>query len=237
MKNNKKHVYVSFTYLIFTVMFVAAILIGNVLAAKQIGVGTFGTPAGILVFPLSYVMSDVVAEVYGFKAMRRIIWIGFAFTLLQAVLMGLASVLPAPVWYQNSHAFAIIAGLAPRIFLGQVLAYLVGEWANATIISKMKFLHFTKTDSKGAFSIRAVASTVVGEFLDSAIFIPVAFIGVNPINSILTTIFLQSSIKIIYEIIMLPFTNWLVKKVKHYEEVDHVDMGIKYSLIGSTIRK
>ena len=116
-------------------MFVAAILIGNVLAAKQIGVGTFGTPAGILVFPLSYVMSDVVAEVYGFKAMRRIIWIGFAFTLLQAVLMGLASVLPAPVWYQNSHAFAIIAGLAPRIFLGQVLAYLVGEWANATIIS------------------------------------------------------------------------------------------------------
>lgn len=235
MKNNKK--YVSFTYLIFAVMFVAAILIGNILAAKQIGAGAVGIPAGVLVFPLSYVMSDIVAEAYGFKAMRRIIWIGFAFTALQSLLMALANVLPAPVWYQNGHAFAIVAGLAPRIFLGQVLAYLVGEWANATVISKMKFLHFTWTGSKGAFSIRAVASTVVGEFLDSAIFIPVAFIGVNPLNSILITVCLQASIKIAYEIIMLPFTNWLVKKVKHYEEVDHVDMGIKYSLIGSTVRK
>lgn len=235
MKNNEKHV--SFTYLIFAIMFVAAILIGNTLASKQIGIGTVGTPAGILVFPLTYVMSDIVAEVYGFKAMRRIIWIGFAFTALQSVLMALANVLPAPVWYQNSKAFAVVAGLAPRIFLGQVLAYLVGEWANATIISKMKFLHFTRTDSKGAFSIRAVASTVIGEFLDSAIFIPVAFVGVNPLNSILTTVFLQASIKIAYEIIMLPFTNWLVKKVKHYEGIDHVDMGIKYSLIGSTARK
>lgn len=232
MKNNERHV--SFTYLIFAVMFVAAILIGNTLASKQIGIGTVGTPAGILVFPLTYVMSDIVAEVYGFKAMRRIIWIGFAFTALQSGLMALANVLPAPVWYQNSKAFAVVAGLAPRIFLGQVLAYLVGEWANATIISKMKFLHFTRTDSKGAFSTRAVASTVIGEFLDSAIFIPVAFVGVNPLNSILTTVCLQASIKIAYEIIMLPFTNWLVKKVKHYEEIDHVDMGIKYSLIGST---
>lgn len=235
MKNNERHV--SFTYLIFAIMFVAAILIGNTLASKQIGIGTVGTPAGILVFPLSYVMSDIVAEVYGYKAMRKIIWIGFAFTALQAALMALANWLPAPVWYHNGKAFAIVAGLAPRVFLGQVLAYLAGEWANATVLSKMKFLHFSRTDSKGAFSIRAVVSTVVGELLDSAIFIPVAFLGVNPLNSILTTVFLQSSIKIAYEIIMLPFTNWLVKKVKHYEEIDHVDMGIKYSLIGSTARK
>lgn len=231
MKKTKN--YVSFTYLIFTLMFVSAILIGNVLASKQIGAGNIGTPAGILVFPLSYVMSDIVAEVYGYKAMRKIIWIGFAFTALQAALMALANWLPAPVWYQNGKAFAVVAGLAPRVFLGQVLAYLVGEWANATVISKMKFLHFSRTDSKGAFSIRAVASTVVGELLDSAIFIPVAFLGINPLNSIITTIFLQSSIKIAYEIIMLPFTNWLVKKVKNYEDVDHVDMNIKYSLFGS----
>ena len=231
MAKNKK--YVSFTYLIFATMFVAAILIGNVLASKQIGAGTVGTPAGIIVFPLSYVMSDIVAEVYGFKAMRRIIWIGFAFTALQAVLLAIANFCPSPVWYTNGKAFSVVAGLAPRVFAGQVLAYLVGEWANATIISKMKFLHFSRTDSKGAFSIRAVASTVVGELLDSAIFIPVAFLGINPLNSIVTTIFLQSSIKIAYEIIMLPFTNWLVKKVKNYEDVDHVDMNIKYRLFGS----
>lgn len=233
MKNNKKHVYVSFTYLIFTVMFVAAILIGNVLAAKQIGVGTFGIPAGTLVFPLSYVMSDIVAEVYGYKAMRRVIWIGFAFTALQALLMTVASYLPYPVWYQNNVAFQTIALNAPRILAGQVIAYLVGEWANAMVISKMKANHFTKTNSKGAFSLRAVMSTLAGEFLDSVIFIPIAFLGVNPLDSMITSTITLTIIKVAYEIIMLPFTNWLVNKVKHYENIDQVDLNISYKLFGS----
>lgn len=233
MNNQSKDKYVTFMYLVFAVMFVSAVLIGNVLASKQIGWGTFGIPAGTLVFPLSYVMSDIVAEVYGYKAMRRVIWIGFAFTALQALLMTVASYLPYPVWYQNNVAFQTIALNAPRILAGQVIAYLVGEWANATVISKMKATHFTKTNSKGAFSLRAVMSTLAGEFLDSVIFIPIAFLGVNPLNSMVTSIVSLTIIKVVYEIIMLPFTNWLVKKVKNYEDIDHVDLNIKYRLFGS----
>lgn len=233
MNNQSKDKYVTFMYLVFAVMFVSAVLIGNVLASKQIGWGTFGIPAGTLVFPLSYVMSDIVAEVYGYKAMRRVIWIGFAFTALQALLMTIASYLPHPIWYQNSEAFSLIALSAPRILAGQVIAYLAGEWANATVISKMKATHFTKTNSKGAFSLRAVMSTLAGEFLDSVIFIPIAFLGVNPLNSMVTSIISLTIIKVVYEIIMLPFTNWLVKKVKNYEDIDHVDLNIKYRLFGS----
>lgn len=223
---------VTMLYMIFAITFVAAILMGNVLASKQINLFFGATPAGILVFPMTYIMSDIVAEVYGFKAMRKIIWIGFAFTIIQSLLLMLAAVLPAPIWFTNTKGFEMIAMQSPRILLGQILAYLCGEWLNATVISKMKFLHFQKTNSKKAFSVRAVVSTIFGEFTDSIIFIPIAFLGVNPLNTIVTTIILQATIKISYEIIMLPFTNWLVKRVKEREEIDQVDMGISYKLIG-----
>ena len=223
---------VTFLYMIFGITFVAAILMGNILATKQLNLGIGAAPAGILVFPMTYIMSDIVAEVYGFKAMRKIIWIGFAFTIVQSLLLMIASVLPAPVWYANTKGFELIAMQSPRILLGQLLAYVVGEWLNAGVISKMKFLHFSKTNSKKAFSVRAVASTVVGELADSAIFIPVAFIGINPLNTILVSVFLQASCKIAYEIIMLPFTNWLVNKVKKYEGIDNVDVDISYKIIG-----
>ena len=219
-------------YMIFGITFVAAILMGNVMAAKQLAIGTWSTPAGVLVFPLSYIMSDVVAEVYGYKAMRRIIWIGFAFTALQATLLTIAAHWAAPVWYHNSTAFSVVVENAPRILLAQVLAYLVGEWANAVVLSKMKSRNFEKNGTKNKFAWRAVASTIVGEGLDSLIFIPIAFVGVNPLPTIMTTVVLQASIKVAYEVIMLPFTNWLVNKVKHHEEIDHVDLNIKYNLVG-----
>lgn len=220
--------------MIFSITFVAAILIGNILASKQITFFKWSTPAGILVFPMSYIMSDVVAEVYGYKAMRKIIWIGFVFTAIQAGLLVLAAVWQAPVWYTHSAAFNLVAIQAPRILLGQVLAYLVGEWANAVVISKMKVDNFQKNGSKAKFKWRAFSSTVVGEALDSLIFIPIAFLGVNPLNTILSTIVIQALIKITYETIMLPLTAFIVDKVKKYEEIDHVDTNVKYSLIGQT---
>lgn len=219
-------------YMFFAITFVAAILIANIIAIKQIKIGIIGSaPAGVLVFPLTYIMSDVVAEVYGFKAMRRIIWIGFLFTALQSLLLVISAVLPAPIWFAGSKSFDMIAIQSPRMLLGQVVAYLLGEWANATVISKMKFMHWDKTGSKKMFSIRAVASTVIGEGIDSAIFIPIAFIGINPLNTIISTVIIQASLKIGYEILMLPVTNIIVSKTKQYEGIDIVDKGIKYSLI------
>ena len=114
---------VTFLYMIFGITFVAAILMGNILATKQLNLGIGVAPAGILVFPMTYIMSDIVAEVYGFKAMRKIIWIGFAFTIIQSLLLMLASILPAPVWYANTKGFELIAMQSPRILLGQLLAF------------------------------------------------------------------------------------------------------------------
>ena len=227
----KKENNLTFLYMIFSITFVAAILMGNVLAAKQVAIGSLSAPAGVLVFPLSYIMSDVVAEVYGYKAMKRIIWIGFAFTALQAILLTIAAHWPAPVWYQNSAAFSAVVGNAPRILLGQVLAYLIGEWANAVVLSKMKSRNFEKNGTKNKFAWRAIASTIVGEGLDSLIFIPIAFVGVNPLSTIMTTVVVQASLKVAYEVIMLPVTSRIVAKVKKYEGIDQVDINISYSLI------
>jgi len=215
----------------FGTTFVAAILIGNILASKQLQFFQWNIPAGTLIFPLTYIMSDVVAEIYGYKAMRRIIWIGFLFTTLQSLLMPLAAWLPAPAWFPNTAAFAAIANNAPRIVVGQIAAYLIGEWINAVVISKMKVNHFNKTGKTSSFKIRAVVSTLFGEFADSVVFIPIAFLGINPNNTIISTILLLTVVKTAYEVIMLPVTKRIVDKVKDYEGIDKVDQGENYNLI------
>ena len=218
-------------YMFFGTTFVAAILIGNILASKQLQFFQWNIPAGTLIFPLTYIMSDVVAEIYGYKAMRRIIWIGFLFTTLQSLLMPLAAWLPAPAWFPNTAAFSAIANNAPRIVVGQIAAYLIGEWINAVVISKMKVNHFNKTGKTSSFKIRAVVSTLFGEFADSAVFIPIAFLGINPNNTIISTILLLTVVKTAYEVIMLPVTKRIVDKVKDYEGIDKVDQGENYNLI------
>jgi hypothetical protein len=202
----------------FGILFTTCLLVANIIAAKQIQLGPWVVTAGVLCFPISYILSDVVAEVYGFIAARRIIWIAFGMNLLMVIIFMLAIAWPAPVWYQNSEAFATTLGSTPRLLIASLIAYLIGSWLNAAIISKMKVAQKGK-----GFGIRAVLSTLAGEFVDSLIFLPIAFLGVLP---------LEVSVKTLYEILALPLTAFVVRKVKAYEQLDTFDDGVKRSLVG-----
>lgn len=224
MKKSK----VSTLYMFFGILFTTCILISNIAAGKNIMVGPWTLTAGVIVFPISYIMSDVIAEVYGFHAARRVMWLGFAMNLLMVVMFAITIALPAPVWFENQAAFATVLGNTPRLLFAGLISYVFGSWANAAVISKMKVLK-QKDGGKG-FGWRAVISTIVGESIDSLLFIPLAFVGNVPLGELPMMIILQVLFKTSYEVVMLPVTSRLVKWVKKVEEIDVYDVGETYSL-------
>lgn len=217
-------------YLFFTVLFTSCILISNIISGKMFQVGPWALPCAVLLFPISYIMSDVIAEVYGFKAARRTMWLGFAMNLLMVVMFQITIILPAPAYFENQAAFATVLGNTPRLLFAGLVSYIIGSWANATVLSKMKLNH--RMDGGKGFGTRAVVSTLVGEFMDSLFFIPLAFAGTMPTSALLSMILLQPTVKTVYEIIALPFTSRLVRWVKEKEQIDVYDVGVKYTLFG-----
>lgn len=213
-------------YMFFGILFTTVLLVANIIATKQVQLGPWTVTAGVLCFPISYILSDVVAEVYGFVAARRIIWIAFTMNLLMVIIFMLAIAWPAPVWYENGEAFATTLGSTPRLLIASLIAYLIGSWANAAIISKMKVAQQGKS-----FGVRAVVSTIAGELLDSMIFLPIAFLGVIPLEALPMMVVIQVMVKTMYEVIALPLTSFIVRKVKEYEQLDTFDHGVKRSLV------
>lgn len=215
---------VSLIFMLLGVLFAAFLLISNILATKIIMLGPWAAPAGVLIFPVAYIINDVISEVYGFRKARLIIWTGFGVNLLAILFFSLAiAIKPAPFW-QNQEAFATILGNTPRIMIASLTAYLVGSFLNAFVMSKVKIM----TMGKG-FSIRAIVSTILGELTDSAIFITIAFTGVFPATVIFTMVFTQAMIKIGYEILILPVTSWVVNKIKKLENMDTFDYSVSYN--------
>lgn len=213
-------------YTFFSCLFTACILISNVTGVKMIQVGPWALTAGVLIFPVSYIINDVIAEVYGFKAARRLIWTGFGMNLLMVIVFQLAILIPAPEWYDGT-AFASVLSNTPRLLFAGLIAYVIGSWINAVVISKMK----VKTEGRG-FGLRAIISTLLGELVDSCIYIPLAFIGNIPLEAIPEMICLQVAFKTLYEAIVLPLTHIIVKKVKAYEGIDVYDQNESYKIIG-----
>lgn len=166
---------VSVLFLLTGVLFAACLLISNILASKIIMIGSWSAPAGVLIFPIAYIINDVIAEVWGYAKARLIIWAGFGVNLLAAVFFMLAIAMPAAPFYEAQDAFSTILGSSIRIVFASLMAYLVGSFLNAFVMSKFKLM----TNGKG-FSFRAIISTLVGEGADSLIFICIAFIGIFP---------------------------------------------------------
>ena len=215
---------VSVLFMLAGILFATCLLISNILASKIMMIGPWSAPAGVLIFPLAYIINDVLVEVWGYQKTRLIIWAGFGVNVLAVLFFTLAiSVNAAPFW-ENQDAFATVLGSTPRIVAASMLAYLMGSFLNAYVMSKFKVL----TKGKG-FSIRAVVSTLVGEGADSAIFITIAFAGLFPVNALLTMIFTQAIIKTVYEIAVLPLTIWVVGKVKKLEGIDTYDYEVSYN--------
>ena len=215
---------VSVLFLMTGVLFAACLLISNILASKIIMIGPWAAPAGVLIFPLAYIINDMIVEVWGYGKARLIIWTGFGVNVLAALFFMLAIAIPSAPFYQGQEAFQTILGSSVRIVFASLMAYVVGSFLNAFVMSKVKLM----TKGKG-FSLRAILSTLVGEGADSLIFITIAFVGVFPLPVILGMIATQAFLKTIYEILVLPLTILVVKKVKKIEGVDTFDEGISYN--------
>ena len=206
------------------VTFVACLITANVVSAKLIDVAGFVLPAGIVIFPISYVIGDVLTEVYGYSAARRVIWLGFGANLLFVVAASVAGVLPAPGFWQHQEAYDQILGQAPRILAASFLAFLVGEFVNSYVLAKMKIM----TQGRWLWT-RTIGSTVIGQACDSAIFVTIAFAGVLPTSALLGIVVTQWIAKCLYETAATPLTYLVVAYLKRKEGVDTYDHGTRFN--------
>lgn len=215
MNNKLKNTKVSTLYMVLVTVYVACLLISNVTAVKTFSLGPFNLPAAVLLFPIVYIVNDLLAEVYGFKKARLAIYLGFALNLFMVAYFALAIVLPAGPFFGAQEAFATILGSTPRMLIASLSAYLVGSTLNAKILVSMR--DASKSNGNFALFARCITSTFVGELCDSLIFIIIAFIGAMPISQILTMVLVQAAFKTLYEMVVFPVTNIIIKKVRSIE--------------------
>jgi len=215
---------VSRLYVILGCLFVTCLLISNMVAGKLITVLGKALPAAVILFPITYIFGDVLTEVYGFKRSRLIIWTGFACNLLMAVIFMLVVALPYPEFWGQQEAYAVVLGMTPRVVVASLVGYFLGEFANSAVLSKMKLL----TRGKWLFS-RTIGSTIVGEGIDTVVFITIAFAGTVTSSVLLSMIAAQYIFKVVYEILVTPLTYLVVGWVKKKEGVDVYDWGVKYN--------
>lgn len=223
MQNNKKTV--SVLFLLFCTLFCVCLITANVLETKQIALGPLSVTGGLIVFPVSYIINDCVCEVWGYAKTRLLIWLGFAMNFLFVMFGAICDALPSAPYWTNDAGFHAVFGLAPRIAMASFLAFLVGSFVNAYVMSRMKL-------SSGGrnFSARAILSTVYGETADSLIFFPLALGGVVPTRELPVLIISQVVLKTLYEILVLPLTIRIVKATKKFEGEDRFDNGMNYSV-------
>lgn len=215
----------SLTFLLLSSLFCICLIISNLIEIKTIDVGSFFTiTAGVIVFPISYILNDCIVEVYGFRKARLMIWMGFAANLLVSFFLQVAILLPGGDTWELQGAMESIYGSVPRIMFASFTAFLCGSFVNAYVMSKMKLSSGTKN-----FSLRAIVSTLWGEGVDSLLFFPIAFAGVFPWSVIFSLIITQALIKTAYEIIILPITIRVVKRLKRIEGGEEIiDKDISY---------
>lgn len=213
--------------MLLAVVFVVCLITANLLETKVLDFfGITTITAGMLVFPISYIINDCIAEVWGFKRITLIIWIGFAMNFFVAAIGLLAVNLPSASFWDGEEHFNFVFGLAPRIVLASLTAFLVGSFTNAYVMSKMKVAHNGRH-----FSFRAVSSSFAGETVDSIIFFPIAFGGIIDVPDLLVLMITQIVMKSLYEVAALPVTIRLVKKLKKVEGIDVFDENISYNIL------
>lgn len=216
---------VSVSFMLLGILFNVCLIAANLLETKVIQVCGITVTAGLLVFPVSYIINDCIAEVWGFRKARLIIWSGFAMNFFVVMLGLIAVALPAaPFWEGEAH-FNFVFGMAPRIVVASLAAFLVGSFLNAYVMSKMKL-----ASGGRHFSARAIWSTVVGETGDSLIFFPIAFGGIIAWQELLLMMCIQIVLKSMYEVVILPVTIRVVKFIKKVDGSDVYDEGISYKI-------
>lgn len=204
MKTNKAQL-----YQILTGVFVACLLVSNVLSAKTFTLGSVVLPTAVIIFPVVYIVNDVMAEIYGFKNARNIIFLGFALNALAVAAYSIAIMLPAPEYAaEGAAAFAATLGSTWRILIASFAAYLVGSLVNAGVMVRMK------EKLQKHLMLRCITSTLIGEGIDAVIFISVAFAGTMPLETLLVMIAAQAAFKTLFEVVFYPLTRVVIKKVE-----------------------
>jgi uncharacterized integral membrane protein (TIGR00697 family) len=204
--------------------FVAVVLVSSVAASKLFAFGPFTFTAAILVFPLAYIFGDVLTEVYGYAQSRRVVWMGFGANAFMALTLAVAVALPPAAGWPLQEQFASVLGQVPRIVAASLLAYIAGEFANSYVLAKMK----VRTKGRHLW-MRTIGSTVVGEGIDTVVFVSVAFLGVLPTEVLVATMISAYLFKVAYEILATPLTYWVVGKLKAAEGVDVYDNNTNFN--------
>ena len=213
-ENNAKRI--SFLQVVLTVLFVSTLLISNVITSKQVQLPFNIVMTGaVFVFPITYILSDLFSEVYGYKWSRLTCYLAFAMNLFMVIVFSLVIQSPAPDFWNNQEAFATVLGSTPRVLVASLAAFIIGDFVNDRVFKVFKEKH--PSDHKG-FGFRAILSSFCGELVDSLIFLPLAFLGQMPILSLVVMTITQVVIKTGYEVIILPLTRFIVKKVSEYEK-------------------
>lgn len=206
------------------VLFAATLLISNTLDTKLFMLGSLALPAGIILFPLAYLFGDILTEVYGYNASRKVIWSGFAALTLMVVFYELASILPPAPFWKNQESFDATLSQVPRIVAASMVAYLCGEFVNSYVVAKMK----VKMAGRKMW-LRFLVSTLVGQFVDTIVFIGIAFTGVFAFSELISIAVSAWLVKVGWETLALPATLLAVKWIKKVENEDYYDTNTNFN--------
>lgn len=209
-----------------TAAFITTLITANIIAVKLISLFGFYVPSAIVIFPISYIFGDVLTEVYGYRLTKFVIWLGFACNLLVVIAIGFAQILPAAPFWKDQAAYEVILGYTPRLLAASFIAYLIGEFVNSYILARLKIL------TKGRWLwLRTISSTLVGQGLDSTIFMLIAFIGIIPATGLFSAIVAQWLLKSTYEVVATPFTYVVTNFLKRTERLDTYDYDTNFNPI------
>ncbi|MCS7281057.1 MAG: queuosine precursor transporter [Desulfobacterota bacterium] len=211
-------------FLLSSSIFVTCLITSNIIAVKLIEISGIVLPAAIIVFPLSYIFGDILTEVYGYSAARKVIWLGFLCNLIFVLASHIAGILPPAKFWDGQASYERILGYAPRLLFASFSAYLLGEFSNSFVLAKLKI------KTKGRFLwVRTITSTLVGQGIDSLVFITLAFYGEMPHTVLLLTVIYQWLAKTIYEALFTPLTYVIVNFLKRKEGMDVFDYETRFN--------
>ncbi|GIV06427.1 MAG: transporter [Fimbriimonadales bacterium] len=214
----------SIWFVMVVALFLTSLLLSNIIAAKVISVGGLVMSSAIVIFPVSYIIGDVLTEVYGYRRARVVIWIGFACNLLVVLIISAAIAMPPAPFYEHQQAFETVLGVAPRLMLASLIAYLVGEFTNSFVLAKLKIA----TQGRWLWT-RTISSTMVAQILDTTLFTMVAFAGVYPTAELLRMSLIEWGAKTLYEALATPITYAVVGFLKAREGVDVYDTETNFN--------
>jgi uncharacterized integral membrane protein (TIGR00697 family) len=211
-------------FLLVASIFITCLISSNIIAVKLANIFGFVLPAAIILFPISYIFGDILTEVYGYRQARQVIWLGFFCNLVAVIAIWFGQILPVASFWDGQTAYERILGYTPRLLLASFLAYLVGEFTNSFVLAKMKIA----TQGRWLWT-RTIGSTLIGQGLDSLVFMTLAFVGTIPLTDLPGAIVIQWLSKSAYEVIVTPFTYGVVTFLKKKEGLDTFDYDTRFS--------